>query len=115
MRAIEGHRDEVAIAAVTWHEALYGLHRLPHGRRRAAIEEYLLSVVGRSMPILSYDSAAADWHARERARLESRGWTPPFADGQIAAIAYVNDLVLVTGNPDDYARFEGLRTENWLS
>ncbi len=31
-----------------------------------------------SFPILEYDSAAAEWHAAERARLEKAGETPPF-------------------------------------
>jgi tRNA(fMet)-specific endonuclease VapC len=65
------------------------------------------------MPILDYDRAAAEWHARERARLMSRGETPSFADGQIAAIAYVNDLTLVTFNDSDFRRFHELRVASW--
>ncbi len=37
----------------------------------------------------------------------------PFVDGQIAAIAYVDDLVLVTGNVQDFKRYAGLSVENW--
>jgi tRNA(fMet)-specific endonuclease VapC len=37
----------------------------------------------------------------------------PFVDGQIAAIALVNDLVLVTGNLRDFAAFASLKMENW--
>jgi len=37
-----------------------------------------------------------------------------FADGQIAAIAAVNDLILVTANTADFFRFDGLSVENWL-
>ena len=65
------------------------------------------------MPILDYDAAAALWHATERARLTAQGWTPPFQDGQIAAIAFVNELTLVTFNRPDFKRFEGLRTTTW--
>jgi len=36
----------------------------------------------------SYNEDAAKWHACERARLQSIGKTPPFVDGQIAAITY---------------------------
>ena len=67
-------------------------------RRRDAIERYLEDVALASFPILDYDRAAAEWHARERVRLETAGKTPPFIDGQIAAIASVHDLVLVTAN-----------------
>ncbi|MBC8160187.1 MAG: hypothetical protein H7Z42_03125 [Roseiflexaceae bacterium] len=41
------------------------------------------------------------------------GRTPPFADGQIAAIAHTNQLVLVTFNTADYADFSGLNLEDW--
>jgi tRNA(fMet)-specific endonuclease VapC len=47
--------------------------------------------------------------------LSARGETPPFADGQIAAIARVNELTLVTFNDADFQRFRGLRVVNWLS
>ncbi|HSY48532.1 MAG TPA: hypothetical protein VLC46_06965 [Thermoanaerobaculia bacterium] len=37
----------------------------------------------------------------------------PFADGQIAAIARVNELIVVTVNDADFERFEGLLTLTW--
>ncbi|MBI9084711.1 MAG: hypothetical protein JEZ11_14035 [Desulfobacterales bacterium] len=39
--------------------------------------------------------------------------TPSFVDGQIAAIAFVNGLVVVTRNVSDFECFEGLQVENW--
>jgi predicted nucleic acid-binding protein len=48
-----------------------------------------------------------------RARLAQIGRPPPFADGQIAAIAVTNGLVLVTFNRKDYDAFEELRMEDW--
>jgi len=59
-------------------------------------------VVVVSMPILSYDPAAAEWRAAESARLMVLGKTSPFVDGQIMAIAHANSLILVTLNPSDY-------------
>jgi tRNA(fMet)-specific endonuclease VapC len=35
-------------------------------------------------------------------------------DGQIAAIAKVNGLILVTRNISDYQEFLDLRIENWF-
>ena len=67
-----------------------------------------------SFPILDYDRAAAEWHGQERVRLEAAGKTPPFVDGQIAAIAYVNDLTLVTANKLDFRGIKGLRVEGWV-
>ncbi len=103
----------MAIASVVWHEMLFGCFRLPRSTRRSTIEEYLNEVVAPSIPILPYDARAAGWHAAERARLSAIGRTPPFADGQIAAVASVNDLTLVTANLDDYAAFQDIRVEDW--
>lgn len=52
-------------------------------------------------------------HARERARLDKIGAKPPFIDSQIAAIANLNGLVLVTANRKDFERFTGLELEDW--
>src|SRR5262249_6569876 len=98
-----------------WHELTYGCNRLPKGARRNALETYLNAVVQASFPVLPYDEAAALWHGTERARLESAGRVMPFVDGQIAAIARVNRLTLVTTTDRDFAGFANLRLENWSS
>ena len=113
VRRLDEHGHECAIAAPVWHELTYGYRRLPRGKRRAALETYLHDVVQASFPILPYDEVAAAWHGRERARLEALGRPAPYADGQIAAIAHANGLVLVTVNARDFARFKGLEVENW--
>jgi tRNA(fMet)-specific endonuclease VapC len=106
-----GH--ECAIAAPVWHELTFGWGRLPAGKRRDALDTYLRDVVQASFPILPYDEAAAAWHGLERARLEALGRPAPYADGQIAAIARVNALVLVTLNAADFAGFADLEVEDW--
>jgi len=107
------HRDEIAIDAVVWHELRFGCHRLPPSAKRDAIQRYLDQVILPSMPILPYDQRSAEWHAVERARLAAAGKTPPFVDGQIAAVAPVNGLALVTRNMADFAHFQGLRVIDW--
>jgi tRNA(fMet)-specific endonuclease VapC len=109
------HSGSMGIAAPTWHELRFGCERLPKSRRKEQIEDYLSTVVLVDFPILPYDEAAADWHARERARLRALGRTPSFMDGQIAAIAGVNGLVLVTANRADFADFDHLQLDDWLS
>jgi len=59
------------------------------------------------MTILNYDLKDVQWHAQERARLSKMGKTPAFIDGQIAGIAYSNNLILVTNNVSDFV-------ENWF-
>lgn len=110
---IQRHQAQVAIASIVWHELVYGAARLPPSARRTAIEHYLHQVVAPTIPVLPYDEPAAVWHARERARLAQLGRTPPFADGQIAAVAQTSQLILVTFNTADYADFNGLAVEDW--
>ena len=110
---LKRHQHEIATASLVWHELLYGCYRLPKSKKRSVIERFLEKVVYRNIPILPYDEHAAKWHASIRTRLISKGQTPSFAVGQIAAIANVNDLVLVTNNTADFVYFKELRVENW--
>ncbi|MGH2585041.1 MAG: type II toxin-antitoxin system VapC family toxin [Dehalococcoidia bacterium] len=104
---------DIATAAPVFAELLFGMYRLPPSRRRRDVERYVISAVRGRLPILPYDEAAADWHAAERARLERLGLTAPFVDGQIAAIAAVNGLTLVTLNVRDFQHFQSLQIEDW--
>lgn len=113
IKKLEQQSGHCAIAAPVWHELIYGASRLPAGKRRAALEDYLQRVVRPSFSILPYDDAAAEWHGRERARLEENGRTPPFVDGQIAAIAFTQGLVLVTANTSDFRSFRSLEAADW--
>ena len=107
------HDGELATCSIVWHELRFGAARMTRGRRRTAIERYLDEAVRAALPILPYDDEAAAWHAEERARLGRRGRSPAFADGQVAAIARVNELVLVTANSRDFRRFDGLELADW--
>jgi tRNA(fMet)-specific endonuclease VapC len=111
---IKQHQDEIATATLVWHEMLFGCKRLQVSRKRQMLEQYLYETVGK-MPILPYTEEAAEWHAQERARLSLIGKTPPFVDGQIAAIAKAYELIIVTVNVSDYEFFEEVIIENWQS
>ena len=113
VRRLEKHGPECAIAAPVWHELTCGCRRMPKGKRRTALESYLREVVQASFPVLPYDETAAEWHGEERARLEGLGLPAPVVDGQIAAIAHAGELILVTTNTKDFARFKDLTVENW--
>ncbi len=115
MTRFERHQDEMVTGAPVWHELQFGCQCLPRSRKREVITSFLNDVVRRTMLILPYDDRAAEWHARESARLSSKGVTPSFVDGQIASIAKVNGLILVTRNIDDFKPFSRLKLENWHS
>ena len=107
------HEAEIAIASPVWHELVFGLARLPAGEKRDAIARFLEEVLLPNVPILPYDDRAAEWHAHERARLVASGRTPPFVDGQIAAVAHVHRLALVTRNLEDFRAFGDLALIDW--
>ena len=114
VRRMQAESSRCSTASVVLHEIRFGVERLPIGRRRAELESFVDEFVLATLPILPYDREAATWHAAERARQERLGRPAPFADSQIAAIARVNDLVVVTANLRDFQdRFEGLEVEDW--
>jgi tRNA(fMet)-specific endonuclease VapC len=110
---LQHHGRESATGAPVIQELLFGVLRLPPGRRRDDLERYVLGVVVAGYEVLPYDLRAAQWHSRERARLVRQGLTPALYDGFIAAIAAVHDLTLVTANLKDFRFYEGLRVESW--
>ena len=113
MAMLEKHQDEIATAAPVWHELLYGCLRLPPSRKREMLEAYLEEVIISNMDVLPYDERAAEWHAEQRSKLSVQGKTPSFVDGQIAAIAKVNGLILITRNTNDFKIFENIQAVNW--
>lgn len=113
MAKLHQHDEEIATATIVLHELLFGCYRLPASKKREKIEQYLNDVLQSNFILLPYDINAATWHAEERARLVALGQTPPLLDGQIAAIAKTNNLILVTRNVSDYQNFTELQIENW--
>ncbi len=111
---LDAASGQLAVPTPVWHEMIFGAARLPHSRRREYIERYLARVVLPAMPLLPYDQEAAEWHAKERVRLEKRGSPPTFVDGQIAAIAATQGLILVSRNRRDFERFDAVEVENWF-
>ena len=81
--------------------------------RRESLWNYIHESV-LNLPVLDYDLKAAQWHAKERARLSNIGKTSAFVDGKIASIAYCNNLILVTNNVSYFEFFNDLRVENWF-
>ena len=102
---------EVASCAPVRAELLYGAAKYQDpGRRRIMVEEILSR--HQSLP---FDDECADAYAGIRHTLESnRCVIGPF-DLQIAAVAQVHKLIVVTGNVGEFNRVHGLKVENWLA
>jgi tRNA(fMet)-specific endonuclease VapC len=90
-----------------------GAYLLPESQKRSRILHYIEDNVF-ELPILLYEKESAIWYGKESARLQSIGKSSSFIDGQIAAVAKVNDLILVTRNTDDFKNFADVKLENWF-
>lgn len=110
----EQHRFVSPGCAPVLHELRYGTGRLPPGKRRDRLTEFLDGLLEEGLEILPYDAHAAEIHADLRARLTTKGIIPGYVDGQIAAIALSRDATLATRNVDDFKIFSGLRIDNWF-
>ncbi len=62
---------------------------------------------------LPFDDAAAEVHSAIRHQLEITGTPIGPYDLQIAAIALLHRLILVTHNTAEFSRVAGLRLEDW--
>lgn len=111
LRAFTEHLADVRLASISVHEIRYGIERLPDGKRKEMLSEAMDMIMG-GVAILPYDAPASAWHAVERARLAKKGEVPSFVDGQIAAIAAVNECQLITSNVKDFRGFD-LRVARW--
>jgi tRNA(fMet)-specific endonuclease VapC len=114
LKQFANHDDCYATAAIVWHELVYGCELLPASKRKEQLQAYLEMLLMNGLIILPYDQLAADWYAKERARLQLQGQTCAYADGEIAAIAVSNKLTLVTRNIQDFQNFQNLSLQNWF-
>ncbi len=114
MQRLTQFDGQYATAAIVWHELQYGCELLENSKRKTALQSYILTLENNGLLILPYDQVAAEWYAKQRARLKQQGKMAAYADGEIAAVAAVNNLTLVTRNIDDFFGFTSLELENWF-
>ncbi len=114
IKKLTQYQYQIALAAPVYYELLTGCRRLPMSKLRNKLESYLNGFIN-TLPILSYDEKAANWHSAEQVRLSSEGLSPAFIDTQIAAIAASNRLIMVTRNVNDFQNFSDVKIENWFS
>jgi len=99
------------ISAITRSELRFGVELLkPEATRLERIVDAFLQAA----PVAPWERAAADTHARLRARLQKAGTPIGVFDEMIAAHALTLNAVLVTDNERHFRRVEGLAVENWI-
>ncbi|WP_048308837.1 type II toxin-antitoxin system VapC family toxin [Halomonas sp. PR-M31] len=94
----------VTISAITVAEILYGIERLPGGKRKRDLAAMAAAMFEEEFAgrILSFDSEAAVHYAEQVAASESAGRQVQMADAQIAAICIRHEAVLATRNIKDF-------------
>ncbi len=100
-------QDEVAITATTAAELLYGIARLPDGKRKARLSKGIEEMIDGPLrdKVLAFDRAAASHYAEIVAERDQAGHPITVADAQIAAICRSRRAALGTRNVRD---FEGI-------
>ncbi|PAU77869.1 VapC toxin family PIN domain ribonuclease [Halovibrio salipaludis] len=108
--------ENVAVTAITVAEILFGIERLPEGKRRTTFAEAAASLFETEFSgrILPFDSHSAGFYAMEVATAESQGKTVSMADAQIAGVCMSNDAALATRNIRDFEAFPLNLINPWM-
>lgn len=101
--------SQIALCDVVKAELYYGAYK--SARREANLA--ILSTLFSGFNSYPFDSEAARVFGEIRADLARKGTPIGPYDSQIAAIALVNDCVLVTHNVGEFSRIAGLKLEDW--
>jgi len=94
---------DVAVTSVTVAELLYGIARLPAGKKRTGVEKAIAKTLEDDIFVLPFDDAAAVDYATLVAALELRGRRIGMADAMIAATCMAAGATLATRNLKDFA------------
>jgi tRNA(fMet)-specific endonuclease VapC len=108
---LERERSAVALSAVTQAEILFGLERKPEATRlRAAVADFFNAV-----PVMAWDSNAAQAYGPLRARLSAAGKGLSAMDLLIASHAIALNAVLVTHDKGLLQVSSFLKVIDWAS
>lgn len=113
----EARKDLCAISAVTWQELVFGVSKMPEGKRKTYIEKCLVEYK-EDFEIIPYDEFSADICGQLSGTCAKSGKNLPCFDSQIAATAIANGMILVTRNTADFAEAAEcsfLKLENWFT
>ncbi|MUG99472.1 PIN domain-containing protein [Scytonema sp. UIC 10036] len=108
-RLADKEPEDIYLSTVTQMELYYGTYRSAQVERNLAVLERFFS----QFAVLPLDPKSARVAGRIRAELAALGKPIGPYDSQIAAIAIVNNLILVTHNTGEFSRVNGLQIEDW--
>lgn len=101
--------SDIAVCAVVKAELYYGAQRTRNPKVTLSKQRAFLEVF-ESLP---FDDLAAEAFGTIRADLAAKGTPIGPYDLQIAAIAYANNLILITNNTKEFERVKNLTIEDW--
>ena len=100
---------DIAVCSVVKGELFYGAMKSNNFEKTLDRQQEFLKL----FVSLPFDDDASFIYGRIRAELSTKGIIIGANDLQIAAIAMVNNLILVTHNVREFSRVNGLRFEDW--
>lgn len=108
--------QDLLISSITVAEILYGIARMPEGKRRQALQDVAIAMFEEDFAgrILPFDADAAAHYAELAAGSEAKGKIADMADGQIAAIARLHGVQIATRNVRHFASFGVPLVNPWL-
>jgi len=101
--------DRLSINVISYYEILRGLKDLGNDEKLKSFEEFI-----KENELVSIRKETIEKGAEIYAYLKKEGNLIEDADILMAAIAIVEDLVLITNNMSHFKRVKGLETENWI-
>ncbi len=106
-----GSDDRVAVSVITRGEVLYGIARLPEGKRKRDLADKAARLF-RILACENVPPVAGDRYARVKIDQERAGLPLDENDLWIAATALLLNATLVSRDAD-FSRIEGLPVQNW--
>jgi predicted nucleic acid-binding protein len=94
---------ELAVDPIILGEVRFGILRLPHGKRRARLDQWFNDAV-QHIVCLPWEAETGLRWAQLLATLRVSGRAMPIKDSLIAATALVHELIVVTRNEVDFEK-----------
>ncbi len=109
--------ETLHVSAVTQAEMLFGVRLMPAGKRQREIEAAVHAIFSQDFAgrVLAFDTHAAPTYADIVAARRREGYPISQFDAQIAAVARIHGLCLVTRNTADFERCGLVLINPWVA